>query len=333
MMCRWWGFAAACLLGCVPNNSSEPSVFEVAHTTGDGALLSAWGRSSADVFVVGGQVPSIGADGTALVFHFDGDDWTEVVMPEGTPLLDWVWGDEQTIWVVGNAGAALRSRDGTSWEATSTGVDAPLWGAWGASGSDVWAVGGDAVAGPPVIVHFDGQAWSEVAVPALDRDAKALFKVWGTGPSDVHAVGDAGVVLHFDGQAWTQLGSGTGSDLISLWGSGPDDIVAVGGRSNGVLARYDGAAWQAQMLAAVPGLNGVWVADDGSATVVGDRGTIAEVAPGSNTLDEIVVEEIATQTLHAVVGFPDGARVAVGGTLLASPPWHGVVVQRGAGGD
>ncbi len=328
---RWWWCLVVMLGGGCPAEPDPPEgelgAFELAVETQDGALLSVWGRAADDVLAVGGQQASLADAGNALMLHGDGEAWTKVELPADTPLLNWVWGQGGTTWTVGNAGAALRD-DGGGWQPQPTGVDAPLWGVWGSAVDDVWAVGGDAFTGPPVLVHFEGDSWHSVDVPPLDREAKALFKVWGTAADDVHAVGDAGVILHFDGTAWTQSPSGTGNDLISLWGTGADDIVAVGGRANGTLARFDGAAWTVQTLGALPGCNGVWVDTSGDAIVVGDRGTIATLSPGSFEFETTKVTGVLPYALHAVFGFDDGTRFAVGGNLLEPPPWRGVLVSR-----
>jgi hypothetical protein len=65
---------------------------------------------------------------------------------------------------------------------------------------------------------------------------------------------------------------------------------------------------------------------DGSATVVGMQGTIAELGPGSMVLAPQASPTILL--LHAVFGFVDGTRFAVGGSLAGPPPYVGVIVQR-----
>lgn len=55
-----------------------------------------------------------------------------------------------------------------------------------------------------------------------------LFGVWGSGSSDVWAVGLGGTILHWNGSAWARLMSVTSSDLYGVWGSGTSDVWAVG---------------------------------------------------------------------------------------------------------
>ena len=291
-----------------------------------GALLSVWGPEPGEVWAVGGQLAMVGDAGSGAVLRRDADGWSPQTIPAGTPLLNWVHGADGVTWAVGNAGAAMRRQDG-AWTRADTPVTVPLWGVFAVSGSEAWAVGGDPfdAMGTGVIVHFADEAWTEVAVPMLDRPMPALFKVWGTAADDLHAVGDNGVVLHWDGSAWTQTPTSITDDLISLWGTGPAEIVAVGGRSTGVVARWDGASWTGQRLPSTPALNGIWMGPDGAAIVAGERGLVADLPPGSDT--PIAADTPPTLLiLHAAFGFPDGTRFAVGGNL-ASPPYRGIILE------
>jgi hypothetical protein len=54
-------------------------------------------------------------------------------------------------------------------------------------------------------------------------------------------------------------------------------------------------------------------------------GIIARVAP--NTIKLVRDESPTMHFLHAITGFADGTRVAVGGSLLAPPPHVGVILR------
>lgn len=289
--------------------------------TDRGALLSVWGPAPDDVYAVGGQwTPP--TDSRGLLVHWDGAAWTELPLPDGTPMLHWVFGTGGDLWTVGRDGAALR-REGDTWTPHATGVAEILWGIWGAAPDDLWTVGGDGVDDDPVLVHWDGAAWTPTPLPDTGAST-GLFKIWGTGPADITAVGDRGLALHYDGAAWTVEPTDDLADLISVWGRAPGEQLAVGGRANGRLARWDGAAWTGVTLP-IPGLSGVWMDPDGLATVVGMQGTIGRVAPGAL---ELTPEDSPTLLLlHAVYGFPGGPRFSVGGSLAGQPPYVGVIVQ------
>src|SRR5260370_592420 len=68
-----------------------------------------------------------------------------------------------------------------------------------------------------------------------------LAGVWGSGPSDVWAVGGIGTIstiLHWDGSAWTSIPSGTTDRFLGVWGSGASDVWAVG--AGGTIRHWDG---------------------------------------------------------------------------------------------
>jgi hypothetical protein len=291
----------------------------------DGAFMNAWGPSPTEVYIVGGQ-PDAG-----VMRRFDGERWSPVEIPAG-PMLYWVHGVAGELFAVGAGGRALHRDASGAWRATQTGTEVALWGVFAAAPDEAWAVGGDPFARPgeggglvaPTLLRFDGDTWSPVELPVLDRNCPALFKVWGTGPDDLHAVGAAGVALHFDGTQWRQVQTGTSDDFVSLWGRAADDVVAVGGRANGMMARWDGTAWTSQVLAQTPGLNGVWMASDGTAWASGLRATIVRIAPGSFSAER---QSFASPlTLHGMFGFDCGPLLGVGGSLMAPPPYTGLVV-------
>lgn len=329
---------ALSLLACggeeetTPQGADLPACFTLEHSAAanwqsafdqaasSGAFLSVWGNGPCDVYAVGGQ-PEVG-----VAFHFDGSTWTRVSLPEGTPLINWVYGFGDTVWMVGNHGTSLKGNHKDGFVPVDTGVDVPLWGVWGSGPGQLWTVGGDVLAqdGAPVMLRGDGDTWEPVALPADQRASRALFKVWGTGPDQALAIGHLGLAYQWDGQQWSLLSSGTGEDLISLWGTGPAQISAIGGRSNGVLADWDGQRLAASVLPGTPALNGVWVDGQGTRHAVGSRGSIVTLAPGS--LDPSSEPSSTDLVLHGIWGVDGGPRFTVGGSLDRNPPYVGVVL-------
>lgn len=285
-----------------------------------GAFLSVWGSSPESVYAVGGQ-PEDG-----MVLHFSDGTWSPVDTPEGE-LLNWVFGVDDEVWIVGRGGRVLRD-SGAGFETVPILTNQDLWGIWGTAADDLWTVGGDAddVVNQGVVFHWDGTEWKEVFPPILDRNVPAFFKVWGTAADNVYVVGAAGLLLHWDGSEFTQEFTGTTDDLVSLWGCDADNIVISGGRSNGRLVRWAGGTWTASDRLLVPGLNGTWMNDDCVTTSVGIRGTALEVpAAGFEFGRE---SSGTTNDFHAVFGVDGGPQIAVGGTLGSSPPWTGVIAVR-----
>lgn len=300
-----------------------PAGWQLSHQADEdeGALMSVWGSNPSDVFAVGGQIQP----NTGTVLHFDGATWEREQLPADTPMLDWVFGSGERVWAVGRLGTILVRSAGV-WTSEASPTTTILWGVWGASEDELWAVGGNGTSDTPVLLRRDGatQSWASVELPPLGVVSHGLFKVWGSGPSEVWAVGDRGASLHFDGVSWTAHPSEAGVDLISVWGSPSEGFVAAGGRASGHVARLDGESWLGQTLE-TPGLNGIWIDPAGPITLVGNQGTIFSLEPGGFAL----VEEPSPtpMVLHAVFGFAGGGpRFAVGGSLLAPPPYVGVIL-------
>lgn len=315
--------ALAAIVGC-SDPPPAPQGWAAAFDANDaGWLMNVWGPRGDALFAVGGR-PSEGR-----VYRYDGRAWSRATLGVDVPLLNWVWGfGADDVTAVGNHGTVLHW-DGRAWTRQSTPRTENLWGVWGASSTDLWAVGGNGAADDrPVLLHWDGAAWSDVAVPSLQRaSVGAFYKVWGLDADNVYVVGQRGVVLHRTGGAWREELAGASGDLVSVWGTDATHVLAVGGRANGIVSRWDGARWTARSYDTLPGLNGVWMRSPRAAHVVGANGTAARI-----DLDTLAVTEETTPTtydLHAVYGDPAGALTAVGGTLGSnSGPFFGVALRR-----
>lgn len=311
---------AILLLGC----SDPVEGWQPAFPAEDvGWLLNVSGSSSEDIYAWGGE-PSAG---TAM--RFDGQAWSEVALGVDVPLLTWGHSFGPTNVTAVGFGGTVVHYDGSSWTVQTTPTTEDLWGVWGASPSDLWAVGGRGrEEGQATLLHYDGSTWEEVALPPLQRaNVFAFFKVWGTSADNVYVVGQRGAVLHYDGSQWTEELVGASADLISVWGTGPDNIVAVGGRNNGIVSVWNGTQWRTESLAPLPGLNGVWTDTPGIVHVAGGVGTV-----GVLDLETFELEQSypgSALELHAIFS-PDGSQFfAVGGNLLAATgPFVGVAYER-----
>ncbi len=300
---------------------------------GQGWLLSVSGTAS-DVYAVGG------APQRGRLWRLDGSGWSEEEVPEGVPLLNWMhtFADGTHI-VAGDHGTILRPQHGV-WHRVDTPTDQDLWGVWGASPDDVWAVGGNGRdADAATVLHFVGGAWQVVPLPHMERPGvRAFYKVWGTGADNVYMVGQNGAVLHWDGAKLREELVGTSRDLISLWGTSADNIVMVGGRSNGVLVRWDGQKWRSFSLAPLPGVNGVWLESAKRGWISGNSGTIARVKLPADAAEPPSVSAVETGTrleMHAVFGVGAGSVYSVGGNFQQPQgPYDGIALQRiDAGGE
>jgi hypothetical protein len=157
----------------------------------------------ADAWAVGwGSNGPYSAPGLGIALHWDGAAWRSVPIPVSTPAI-------------------------------LSGVDA-------VAPNDVWAVGQAYPGGPfwtPLILHFNGTAWTRVAVPSLPQGGQ-LDEVVALSRTDAYAVGSAGdgtgvptLILHWDGRAWTREPAPsppTSPQLHGVTAVGPSTVWAVG---------------------------------------------------------------------------------------------------------
>src|SRR5687768_1750180 len=120
-----------------------------------GHLYGVWGSSPQNVYAVGHAIDALG-NHVPLVYHNDGTGWIEA-----SPPLAAGWGGGH------------------------------LYGVWGSSASDIYAVGEgyNQNGSGPLLYHNDGTGWIE-ATPSLPVgwSGGSLIDVWGSSASDIYAV-------------------------------------------------------------------------------------------------------------------------------------------------
>ncbi len=252
------------------------------------AVLSIAGLSDHDVWAVGADA-NLGRG--PLVLHYDGTAWTRVDHRQpGHALVDPVvlrrHGDD--------GGRAIddprRPPTAPTFQRQRTPglANATVFGLWGATASDVYAVG--SIAGRDGFIwHFDGAAWSEVDLPdGLPQTAlgdwPGFFKVWGDGAGHVYVAGGRGVLLRRDGAgpfAIVPTGAGD-TTLFTVHGTALGAVVAVGGGGNGAILEVPvGGAVKDVTPAGAPLIQGVAVDADGHGFATGAMGAIFERTVGS----------------------------------------------------
>ncbi|MCA9574531.1 MAG: hypothetical protein R3B40_10105 [Polyangiales bacterium] len=239
----------------------------------EGPLLNwVFGWTADDLFVVGNS-------GTVL--HFDGDTWERNDTPT-TEALWGVWGAApDDVWAVGGAGRAgstpvLLHYDGLSWRS----VDPPTFGrpgvtalykVWGTAADNVYAVGRAGV-----ILHYDGDTWSEEASGTGDD----LIALHGSGPDEIVVVGGRsnGRVVIWDGSTWRSesLAPLPGLNGVFMRTAGVAHLVGV----EGTIARLDlvNLVFREEVPATRLDFHAVFGDDSGVLTAVG--GNFSE-APGA----------------------------------------------------
>jgi hypothetical protein len=164
------------------------------------------------------------------------------------------------------AGPALAAGSWSIVPAPPTGQNASLLGAGSTSDSDAWAVGsqngapGTGVGAKPLIDHWNGAAWSQVAVPATPGfNTASLAGVSASSPTDAWAIGRqqnnrsnfTPLAMHWNGSTWAVSPSAAtalaGQIGVGVAGISPADAYAIGGHlgsaHTGQLAHWNGSSW------------------------------------------------------------------------------------------
>lgn len=186
---------------------------------------------------------------------------------------------------------AIEHWDGSGWKVQRL---PRLPGSWAlnavteAGPRDVWAAGfadGD----QPLLLHFDGTAWTRVPAPPYGGLYGEFTGLAAAGPDDVWAVGrsvldanDHGHALaaHWDGSTWRQAATPAAAGRLSAVTVTPQGVVAVGRTTtapfpgpgaDGYAMRYADGGWQSLRLPAGTYFdpNGVVADPGGRITVVG----------------------------------------------------------------
>ena len=312
--------AAFALLIAACGGGKEAQSWSIVHQGLPGALTSVWGASATDIWAVGGD-PKDGSGST--VMHYDGSDW-ERLSPGTSGNLWWVFGfQDGPVYMGGENGLILRYDDGMFRRMTTPGT-AIVYGIWGTSPEDLWAVGGNVIRGA-FARRYDGVSWSKAAgFPSDLALSQSLFKVWGRGKNDVWMVGTGGVVLRYDGSRFERTQSGTDSHLITLHADG-ERTAAVGGLGRGVIIENDGTGWEDVTPSRSPQVLGVWLAGE-TGYAVGVEGAVLRSQGGKWEKVDTGID--MQEALHAVWVDPEGGVWAVGGQVLAPPLVDGVMIYR-----
>ncbi|MFO0713431.1 MAG: vanadium-dependent haloperoxidase [Sandaracinus sp.] len=332
--------AAVLASGC-PGPNPPPAQWSIVAERLPEALLSVGGRSSTDVWAVGadkGHGP--------IVLHYDGTTWQR----RDTGVRGHLWWvhvfDDGTA-MMGGAGGMIVRWDGTSF----TRMETPglgrhtVFGLWGSSPTNVYAVGGSANRGG-FIWHYDGTRWSEETCPrdipmltfdvAGDddpTDVPGLFKVWGDTMGHVWVVGAAGTILERTGDGpFEVVASGASTTTTLFTVSGNDQlVVAVGGGGNGVLLEGAAGTFTDHTPALAGLIQGISVRPSGEAWASGIRGTVFHRADGAwSEVDTGLSFETMIQSLHATWADPSGGVWAVGGGVLSTDLDNGVLIHMGS---
>jgi photosystem II stability/assembly factor-like uncharacterized protein len=206
-----------------------------------------------------------------------------------------------------------------AWAPQTSGTGNPLYGVWGSSSTDVWAVGLGST-----ILHTTngGKSWSAVIAAGFTGD---WYAVGGTGPNDVFIVSTAGTTIHSTngGAGWSDvsppsrgsmavlgfpsgdvyvLGAGDlahtsnggmswstvkpptgGNTMLGLWGASAGELYIAGAAGLILYSRDSGASWTVKTGPNAQ-LNGVGGSNNGGDVyIVGDGNNVLHSSDHGST--------------------------------------------------
>ena len=294
------------------------------------ALLSVSGRSDTDIFAVGsdkGHGP--------LVLHFDGKRWRELATGQSSDLW-WVQAQQNGPVLMGGASGTVLRYDGARFERMATpGLGKhTVYGVWGSSGEDFYAVG-QAGGRSGFIWHYHDKKFESETIPLdvprlASGEVPGFFKVIGL-KAEVWVVGAAGAILKRTGTGPFQVvPSGTKETLFTVHGTG-ERLIAVGGSGNGVLLDGAKGGWTNNSPASAGLIQGIFASDSGD-WASGERGFVYrrdKAGVGPFTVVEHGLTMPAASSLHSIFADSKGGIWSVGGNVLTPSLDNGMLIHYG----
>ncbi len=272
-----------------------------------------------DIWIVGGQpekgIVLRGSTNTNLI---------EVPLPSDTPLLNWIDGTSNNMWVGGLSGTILQW-DGSEWNDHSLNVDEAIWGLE-VTEESVVAVGGSSRWGGEqgIIWQYTNDSWNPSSIPDEIGEIGNFFKVVDDG-QDFWVVGTQGIVLMGQPNNWTPIPTGITQDLITVIATETGEIEIVGGRGTGIhlTSENEELTLQEPLIA---GINGI-AHHNQISLLVGEMG----YATFATSTTRTEIQPITPHILHAAsVQNVDNSLTwyAVGGNLAtANASYQGSILK------
>jgi len=130
--------------------------------------------------------------------------WTDVTPAISINTLYGIWGTSTSnIYAVGLNGVIFHY-DGTTWTTETSNTQNTLYAVWGSSDTNIYAVG------YKVILHKTGSTWDPVELkdyknPGTDWTTETFYSIRGSDANHVYAGTENGYIFYFDGTGWTEM--------------------------------------------------------------------------------------------------------------------------------
>lgn len=290
------------------------------------ALYGVWGIDTNNVVTAG----------RTGVYRYDGEQWHKAQFTEPkccnsdgdsehchTGDLFSAWGTAQsdTWFFTGDRGSIVRL-DPVTDTICKMALDTPIrpnalfLDVWGASETDVYAVGSDGI-----VVHYDGNdqhLWRHEP----QRTNHLLSGIFGTDENEVFIAGEENTILRSTDTRLTRMNLPSFPDdgtliLNDLWGQSIDDIFAVGAHGDSrIILRHNGQrnTWQRIYQSQGAQLHRIQGVDTGDVFAFGSDGAFLHAEPGNFTSwTDLSPQPDTTGNLNDVWASDSGRMIVVGG--------------------
>lgn len=202
-----------------------------------------WASAGDDVWIAGTRW--VGDRYGAMILHYDGQDWAKVHVPNPPSKDRWLWGihgsSPDDIWAVGSEYDLVTAEgrpltlhwDGAEWRRVPIGPvrithsNTTFMDVFAVSTDEAWAVGHRNNTHRLLMQRWNGTAWQNVKLPALD--GYQVLEGVTMSSSGVVAVGSAGrdpLILRREGTTWIQDPLAVKGALTAITSLGGSDWAA-----------------------------------------------------------------------------------------------------------
>lgn len=186
-------------------------------------------------------------------------------------------------------------------------VDGNLYGVFGFSGNDVFAVGDNGT-----VIHWTGTKWLTVSIPS----SESFRAVWGLHSSDLWVAGENGTLLRWNGAIWMDHSVSVSSNLHAISGNILGDIAAAG--DDGCVVIYEANQWRTEHPGPTSVFRAIAITEDRTVIVTDETGRIFQRQDGEwnemkSCTDNSLSILSSAETGHLYAG-------GEGGTLIVLAP-------------
>ena len=223
----------------------------------DADFTGIWGTSSQNIYVCGSYFND-SWQRESSVFHYDGQQWTEIGSFEPNEVICHIWGDSSNNLVAVSEQGSIYAFENQSWQKVYEGK-------YGLTRLHHTGTGFVAVGENGQIVRENNRQWIDIS-EGLRYSVNAI---WGNS-SQSYAICQNGIVLSLESNTWSVHSQPTTQHLHDI--SGNDQKVFIVG-ADGFIASLEDQIFQQDIVATTKDILGIHVMDN-TAIAVGYRGTI-----------------------------------------------------------